>query len=76
MENAANKPFMLWVEIFDPHEPWDAPPRFQKMYRDDYGFERFLFGYEIFRPEPSKTGKGMNFLPLPAACSATSTRPR
>ena len=46
-----NKPFMLWVEIFDPHEPWDAPPRFQKMYRDDYGFKRFLFGYG-FRHEP------------------------
>ncbi|MFH1921654.1 MAG: sulfatase [Planctomycetota bacterium] len=45
--NATNKPFMLWVEMFDPHEPWDAPPRFQKMYRDDYGFERFLFGYGV-----------------------------
>jgi arylsulfatase A-like enzyme len=45
--NATNTPFMLWVEMFDPHEPWDAPPRFQKMYRDDYGFERFLFGYGV-----------------------------
>jgi len=45
--NATNRPFMLWVEMFDPHEPWDAPPRFQKMYRDDYGFERFLFGYGV-----------------------------
>jgi len=45
--NATNKPFMLWVEMFDPHEPWDAPPRFQKMYRDDYGYERFLFGYGV-----------------------------
>ncbi|NQT13536.1 MAG: sulfatase [Planctomycetes bacterium] len=46
-QNATNKPFMLWVEMFDPHEPWDAPPRFQKMYREDYGFERFLFGYGV-----------------------------
>jgi len=46
-QNATNTPFMLWVEMFDPHEPWDAPPRFQKMYRDDYGFERFLFGYGV-----------------------------
>jgi len=45
--NSTNKPFMLWVEMFDPHEPWDAPPRFQKMYRDDYGYERFLFGYGV-----------------------------
>jgi arylsulfatase A-like enzyme len=46
-QNATNRPFMLWIEMFDPHEPWDAPPRFQKMYRDDYGFERFLFGYGV-----------------------------
>ena len=57
---------MLWVEMFDPHEPWDAPPRFQKMYRDDYGFERFLFGYG-FRPQDPKTGKKVDldrYLPL------------
>jgi arylsulfatase A-like enzyme len=60
--NATNKPFMLWVEMFDPHEPWDAPPRFQKMYRDDYGFKRFLFGYG-FNPQDSKTGKKMNLDP-------------
>ncbi len=46
-QNATNRPFMLWVEIFDPHEPWDAPRSFQKMYRDDYGYERFLFGYGV-----------------------------
>ncbi|MFH1265233.1 MAG: sulfatase-like hydrolase/transferase, partial [Planctomycetota bacterium] len=45
--NAANSPFMLWIEMFDPHEPWDAPKRFQKMYREDYGYERFLFGYGV-----------------------------
>ncbi|MHC4177375.1 MAG: sulfatase family protein, partial [Planctomycetota bacterium] len=45
--NATNGPFMLWIEMFDPHEPWDAPPRFQRMYRDDYGYERFLFGYGV-----------------------------
>ena len=46
-QNSTNNPFMLWVEMFDPHEPWDAPPRFQKMYREDYGYERFLFGYGV-----------------------------
>ena len=45
--NARQKPFVLWVDTFDPHEPWDAPPRFQKMYREDYGFERYLFGYGV-----------------------------
>jgi arylsulfatase A-like enzyme len=46
-QNATNRPFMLWVEMFDPHEPWDAPERFQKMYRNDYGYKRFLFGYGV-----------------------------
>jgi arylsulfatase A-like enzyme len=44
-ENYGPKPFVLWLDLFDPHEPWDAPPRFQKMYRDKYPFERYLFGY-------------------------------
>jgi arylsulfatase A-like enzyme len=33
--------------MFDPHEPWDAPVRFQKMYRDQYPYERYLFGYGV-----------------------------
>ena len=44
-QNTGSKPFMLWIDMFDPHEPWDAPPRFQKMYRDEYPYERYLFGY-------------------------------
>ena len=45
--NAGANPFMLWIDMFDPHEPWDAPPRFQKMYRDQYPYERYLFGYGV-----------------------------
>jgi arylsulfatase A-like enzyme len=45
--NVDNKPFMLWIDMFDPHEPWDAPPRFQKMYRQSYPYERYLFGYGV-----------------------------
>jgi arylsulfatase A-like enzyme len=45
--NAGSKPFMLWIDMFDPHEPWDAPSRFQKMYRDEYPYERYLFGYGV-----------------------------
>jgi hypothetical protein len=33
--------------MFDPHEPWDAPPEFQKMYRDECPYERYLFGYGV-----------------------------
>lgn len=46
-QNLNNKPFMLWIDMFDPHEPWDAPARFQKMYRDQYPYERYLFGYGV-----------------------------
>lgn len=40
-------PFMLFIDMFDPHEPWDAPPRFKKMYRDKYPLERYIFGYGV-----------------------------
>jgi arylsulfatase A-like enzyme len=46
-QNRRSKPFMLWIDMFDPHEPWDAPPQFQKMYRDEYPYERYLFGYGV-----------------------------
>ena len=46
-QNTTSKPFMLWIDMFDPHEPWDAPRRFQKMYRDKYPYERYLFGYGV-----------------------------
>ena len=43
--NADAERLMLWIDTFDPHEPWDAPKRFQEMYYDNYPCERFLFGY-------------------------------
>ena len=49
--NLNSKPFMLWADTFDPHEPWDAPERFRKMYYDKYPCERFLFGYGVRRQD-------------------------
>jgi len=47
-ENKDNDgPFMMFIDMFDPHEPWDAPPRFQKMYRKKYPFDRYIFGYGV-----------------------------
>ncbi len=61
--NLGGKPFMLWLEMFDPHEPWDAPKRFQEMYYDKYPVERFLFGYgvdkERLKPEDIPALKGL-----------------
>lgn len=45
--NRAEEPFMMWIDTFDPHEPWDAPPRFQHIYHDVFPCERFLFGYGV-----------------------------
>lgn len=47
-ENKDNgEPFMLFIDMFDPHEPWDAPPEYKKIYRDKYPLERYLFGYGV-----------------------------
>ncbi|MBN1673964.1 MAG: sulfatase [Kiritimatiellae bacterium] len=35
-DNARNTPFLLWIEAFDPHEPWDPPPRYADLYGPDY----------------------------------------
>jgi len=34
--NAANRPFLLWVEAFDPHEPWDPPRPYADAYCPEY----------------------------------------
>jgi arylsulfatase A-like enzyme len=31
-DNASRDRFLLWLDCFDPHEPWDAPPDFVKQY--------------------------------------------
>ena len=48
-DNAQRENFFLWVDCFDPHEPWDAPLEFMKKYdaRPDYDGRvdpRSLFG--------------------------------
>jgi len=35
-ENYKSNPFFLWVDFFDPHEPWDAPEYLVKRYDPDY----------------------------------------
>ncbi|MDX9755640.1 MAG: sulfatase [bacterium] len=54
-ERQADQPFFLHLDLYDPHEPWDAPPRFQRMVRTHFPLKRYLFGYGInwkdIRPE-------------------------
>ena len=35
-ENYLVEPFFLWVDFFDPHEPWDPPEYLVKNYDPDY----------------------------------------
>jgi len=35
-ENYQHHPFFLWVDFFDPHEPWDPPEYMVKKYDPDY----------------------------------------
>jgi len=42
--NTMNKPFFLWVDCFDPHEPWDPPDEYARMYYSKYKGSRLIFG--------------------------------
>ncbi len=44
---ARRSPFFLWIDSFDPHEPWDPPKKYADMYRTEWPVERYLFGYPI-----------------------------
>ena len=35
-ENCQFAPFLLWVDFFDPHEPWDPPEYMVRKYNPDY----------------------------------------
>ncbi|NPV54226.1 MAG: sulfatase [Firmicutes bacterium] len=42
-KNADHGPFFLWVDSFDPHEPWDPPAPYDKLYTSqDYKGPRLI----------------------------------
>ena len=43
-----SQPFFLWVHLFDPHDPYEAPPPFDKAYVDEPEMFRF-FDARAFR---------------------------
>ncbi len=51
-ENAGNSPFFLWVDSFDPHEPWDPPSEYADRYMPDYD------GKEFINPGAANEGDG------------------
>jgi arylsulfatase A-like enzyme len=41
--NHAREPFLLWVDSFDPHEPWDPPAWSTELYDPGYQGEELIF---------------------------------
>jgi len=41
-DNARRDNFFLWVDCFDPHEPWDSPPEFVRLYDQTPGYDGTL----------------------------------
>ena len=42
-DNKGNTPFFLWIDSFDPHEPWDAPQWYVDRY--DPGYQGEVVAY-------------------------------
>ncbi len=41
-DNHTMAPFFLWIDSFDPHEPWDPPKRYADLYCSDYSGKDFI----------------------------------
>ncbi len=47
-ENQDQDQFFLCIDLFDPHEPWDAPRKYLELYEKDYQGEEIIFPYYDF----------------------------
>jgi len=55
-ENAHEGPFFLYLDLFDPHEPWDAPAHYLDLYDPGYDglevtYPAYNFWKEVLTPE-------------------------
>ena len=53
-DNANNQPFFLWVDCFDPHEPWGPPLHYADRYYADYHNPRLIFAPSVQEEQFSK----------------------
>ena len=51
-DNQSAGPFFLWVDSFDPHEPWDPPKSYADLYFPDYK------GKDLIAPGAAYQGDG------------------
>ncbi len=42
-DNCTTGPFFLWVDGFDPHDPWDPPKHYTERYQADYEGTNFIW---------------------------------
>ncbi|NOY75068.1 MAG: sulfatase-like hydrolase/transferase [Kiritimatiellaeota bacterium] len=42
MKHDELRPFFLWVDFFDPHEPWDSPEYLVRRYQEEYDGEPMI----------------------------------
>jgi len=47
-DSVDNQPFFLWVDSFDPHEPWDPPKLYADKYCPDYKGKDFIMPHAAY----------------------------
>jgi arylsulfatase A-like enzyme len=58
-ENAVHAPFFLWVDSFDPHEPWDPPAAYADAYYPHDGIDYIFPVNEGATPEERERMKAL-----------------
>jgi len=58
-DNAANAPFFLWIDSFDPHEPWDPPKAYANQYYPYEGIDFIYPNNEDASPEEQERMKAL-----------------
>ena len=61
--------FFLYIDTFDPHEPWDAPQWYEDMY--DPGYKGISYRYPIYGPASTYTKSELNHMRACYAGEAT-----
>jgi arylsulfatase A-like enzyme len=58
--NRVHPHFLLWIDSFDPHEPWDPPPEYERLYADpNYSGPRLI--HPMYGPVDWMTEEELNY---------------
>ena len=71
-KNKDQDDYFLWLEVFDPHEPFDVPDEFLEMYDDDWDGPVYNWPrYDFLDEEKGETKEAVNHLRKRYAASLT-----